>query len=738
MAQLLGNVTVGNIVKLNENGSPVDYLVVHQGKPSSLYDASCDGTWLLRKDIAEERVWDSGNSNVLESSDIQFYLNNTWINRYDTDIRNAIKQVKIPYRQNGGSGGTDRNGANGLSCKIFLLSGREVGFTNNENPYFPNDGSKLDYFISGNTSSAQQRRVANLNGSATDWWLRSPSTINTGYVWLVNSGGFYNSWDASNSYGVRPAMVMPISLFVQDDGVVVDVGTPALTAPTTVVQTQSISLSWSSVSGVTSYQLQRNTGSSWETIYTGPNTSYEDTAGNWSSVQYQVCALVDTIQGAYSDPQTVTIVQPSAVPTINSISTINLTESFTITWNNAANADSYVLQRNIGSGWEEVYSGVNLQYQDQALYSNMSYRVASVITDLYQSAWSSEYMVDINGQMIEMNVKNADGSYETIYPKTLIGNVVGIGDQYFTKEESLQKNVAQLYGLNGIDAIPNKAFEYLGKFNLYWWKRRADEIRYTMKVSGDSPVVLCRANTPGSVSYSDEINFNDETGAISLVSPQTATVTYVGTTDSGIAFLRGKYFSTAGKFYYASPTANYYVDRYQPNAPYGIYAGEVIAEEVNVGEVDYVYSADRDAYPDSGESGGYEYQYLGIPFENAREAPKIATGSYVGTGTSGQNNPTIITMGFEPKFLIILAQQTQSNRSQFYTALWVSGIPDWMSAINQGPESGSTSGTWVLGNASNSTQKIEVTSTGLKIISVNGAEKQLNSNGFIYYFVALG
>lgn len=205
----IGNVAVGDIIQLRENLVPVDYIVVHQGLPGSMYDASCDGTWLLRKDIAENRVWDSGKSNVLESSDIQSYLNNTWINRYDTDIRNAIKQVKIPYRQNGGSGGTDRNGANGLSCKIFLLSGREVGFTNNESSYFPNDGAKLDYFISGNTSSAQQKRIANLNGRATRWWLRSPATYNTKYVWFVLSSGDYTYWDADNSCGVRPALVLP-------------------------------------------------------------------------------------------------------------------------------------------------------------------------------------------------------------------------------------------------------------------------------------------------------------------------------------------------------------------------------------------------------------------------------------------------------------------------------------------------------------------------------------------------
>lgn len=205
----IGNVDVGDIVQLRENLVPVDYIVVHQGRPSSSYDTSCDGTWLLRQDIAENRVWDSGNSNVLESSDIQSYLNGTWINRYDTDIRNAIKQVKIPYRQNGGSGGTDRTGANGLSCKIFLLSGYEVGWTTSTSSYFPVDGAKLAYFTSGTSTSANNKRIAYLNGGATRWWLRSPYTGSTNHVWLVTSDGNYNSWPASNSCGVRPALVLP-------------------------------------------------------------------------------------------------------------------------------------------------------------------------------------------------------------------------------------------------------------------------------------------------------------------------------------------------------------------------------------------------------------------------------------------------------------------------------------------------------------------------------------------------
>lgn len=205
----VGDLEIGDILPIKENGIAQNYIVVHQGRPSSSYDTSCDGTWLLRQDIAENRVWDSGNSNVLENSDIQSYLNGTWINRYDTDIRNAIKQVKIPYRQNGGSSGTDRNGANGLSCKIFLLSGREVGFSTSDNQYLPNDGAKLDYFIDGTTSPANNKRIANLSGSAASWWLRSPFADSTSNVWIVGSNGNHNYWGATFSFGVRPALVLP-------------------------------------------------------------------------------------------------------------------------------------------------------------------------------------------------------------------------------------------------------------------------------------------------------------------------------------------------------------------------------------------------------------------------------------------------------------------------------------------------------------------------------------------------
>ena len=227
---LLSTKAVGSTVKLKVNGTAKEFIVVHQGKPSSLYDDSCNGTWLLMKDIYENRQWHNSNVNNLENSTIHSYLNGTFLNLFESNIRDAIKQVKLPYRKNSGSGGSDQSGANGLLCKIFLLSGYEIGFTTSDNPYFPVDGAKLSYFEAGTGSSALNKRIAYLNGSAADWWLRSPNAGNTGYVWyVVTNGGYYLS-DASGSYGVRPALILPSTLLVSDDGTVSTNTPPTITS----------------------------------------------------------------------------------------------------------------------------------------------------------------------------------------------------------------------------------------------------------------------------------------------------------------------------------------------------------------------------------------------------------------------------------------------------------------------------------------------------------------------------
>ena len=213
----LGMKAVGSTVKIKVNGASKDFIVVQQGNPNtSTYDSSCAGTQLLMKDIYTTSVF--SNNNSYKGSSIDTYLNGTFYNLIDTDIRNVIKQVKIPYQNGVGSGGSLATGSNGMSTKVFLLSGYEVGFTTRDDSYFPEEGVRLAYF--DNSSDGINKRVAYNGGSAAIWWLRSLDVSSSINIFGVDINGQTGNYWYGYSYGVRPAFVLPSSLAVSDDGTV--------------------------------------------------------------------------------------------------------------------------------------------------------------------------------------------------------------------------------------------------------------------------------------------------------------------------------------------------------------------------------------------------------------------------------------------------------------------------------------------------------------------------------------
>ena len=238
----LGTKAVGSIVKIKVNGASKDFIVVQQGNPNtSTYDSSCNGTWLLMKDIYTTSTF--GNNNSYKDSSIHTYLNGTFYNLIDSDIRAAIKQVKIPYQNGtGGGDGSLATGANGLSTKVFLLSGYEVGWTTSDDRNFPKDGIRLAYFGSG--SGGNSKRVAYNGSSAAIWWLRSPNTDVGNGVWDVNSdGSFIGSW-YNGSYGVRPAFILPSTLVVSDDGTVSVNTAPAVSTDGAALGEKNTAFAW--------------------------------------------------------------------------------------------------------------------------------------------------------------------------------------------------------------------------------------------------------------------------------------------------------------------------------------------------------------------------------------------------------------------------------------------------------------------------------------------------------------
>lgn len=416
----LSSKAIGSTIKLKVNGSAKDFTVVHQGKPSSVYDDSCNGTWLLMKDIYENRQWHSSNTNDYANSTIHSYLNSTFLNLFESNIKNAIKQVKLPYRKGSGASTTVTSGSNGLSAKIFLLSATETSF--NFSSYMPSgEGAELAYFKGCADNSSDSKRVAYLNGSAAYWWLRSPGCFNFSYALCVDSNGDWHGSFCSSSGGIRPALILPSTLLVSDDGTVSTNTAPStpgsISVPSSIMGGTNISISWAKSSDAESnlagYKVERSTngGSSWSQIYQGTATSTtNNVAFGTTSVMYRVKAYdTEGLESGWRTSSQVTVVNnnaPSAPPSIAVPNDVKGGSTLVISWTAASDSDGnlsgYILERSTdgGSAYTQVYKGNALTYTDTITkgWSTVMYRVKAYDSYDAQSGYttSTKRTVDNN------------------------------------------------------------------------------------------------------------------------------------------------------------------------------------------------------------------------------------------------------------------------------------------------------------------------------------------------------
>lgn len=251
------------------------------------------------------------------------------------------------------------------------------------------------------------------------------------------------------------------------------------------------------------------------------------------------------------------------------------------------------------------------------------------------------------------------------------------------KATFLNDATAALYGL-GESAVPDNVLAEIGKYKQYWWQRRVnvDNSHYvgdvtTVAWSGTQFKVTYRAKR--TIYYSDSYTVDSATGAITLDNQQSVTCS-----DDGSFYAANPPSLLLGKWclnLYEKPTEVVYIpadatikSSSNSNGDTTVYLNSIgnykkvdvtFVDNPEVGDWGYVQSSDRNAYPDSGISGGYEYNYLGIPLDNAVTAPWIETGSYVGTGTYGEANPNSLTFGFEPK-IVLIKPSTDGTLSKYW------------------------------------------------------------------------
>lgn len=332
------------------------------------------------------------------------------------------------------------------------------------------------------------------------------------------------------------------------------------------------------------------------------------------------------------------------------------------------------------------------------------------------------------------------------------------------KATFLKDATAALFGL-GTNAVPDDVLAELGKYKQYWWRRRTpSKTQYVEKQNN----VTSENENSGIQPYgttvwvSNTIHFNPTTGGdITLVNPEgvvldswdsvsTGVIQVSKITNKAPCYLKVRNIASDTTYYlptgstatsWSSGNGTMQV-RYQSSVQ-SVYFGRsssvpVIAKVVtnelgNIPESDweYLHSSTRSAYPDGGTSGGYEYEYLGIPFDNAVTAPKIETGSYVGTGTYGQANPNTLTFGFVPKLVFIFGfYPTNSPRISGYN-----GTFDVTSLDGEYKKYGYLINGWSDATDS-SNAKISVHT--LSWYSTYDRDSQLNNNGARYRYIAIG
>ena len=156
-----------DIVKIKENGVPVDYGIAFKVTPDNPFNGCTSGVALVRIDciaspakihpllviMDEAMVNDDGilcgsddevntNETNYANSDLHKLCNTNYLNLIPEDIRNQIMTVCIPHKNYVNDFASI--GHNGLNAEAFLLSTMEG---NNPGDMSPNGSKAMPYFI---------------------------------------------------------------------------------------------------------------------------------------------------------------------------------------------------------------------------------------------------------------------------------------------------------------------------------------------------------------------------------------------------------------------------------------------------------------------------------------------------------------------------------------------------------------------------------------------------------------
>lgn len=186
----LSELAEGTIIKIKENGSPVEfYLAKHNYEP----DLNGPGRELLvRKDVYSTGPWHSSSVDAYINSDIDHWMSNSYPTVLSEEVKDMIGITIFYYTPS-----TDDNEMCTLGRTFFPMSAQEMNHRVTE---FNDEGSVLPIY--------SILRRAYMNGSAISQWTRSPHRVQRGRVCYISSSGSGNYDYANRNYGYRPSFTL--------------------------------------------------------------------------------------------------------------------------------------------------------------------------------------------------------------------------------------------------------------------------------------------------------------------------------------------------------------------------------------------------------------------------------------------------------------------------------------------------------------------------------------------------
>lgn len=201
LTKKLSDYSEGDIVFLNENGSPVEFYVAKHDYESGLNGSG--RTLLVRKDCYDTRAWHSSGVNAWASCTLLSWLNGDYLNLLDEDIRGVIGTTIYYYTP-----GNFNTSVTTRSDAVFQLSIAELKTTYGSD-YYNAEGTVLPI--------ASTLQIAYLNGSAVSQWTRTPWNSNPVSACHLSADGNFGDTSVTTREGSRPVFTLPGTALFNSD-----------------------------------------------------------------------------------------------------------------------------------------------------------------------------------------------------------------------------------------------------------------------------------------------------------------------------------------------------------------------------------------------------------------------------------------------------------------------------------------------------------------------------------------